>query len=455
MESTITIEKLKPEISFKSDLMLDNQFVLLPGAVPVTDELIKALNEWGFKEFQSNDDMSLGGTIGVEKFKDSSASQNKSQSEITQKINNSVKQALEDAKAKKFENSEKERLSSVKKVYNEYMNYINSVYTGYATKKKIDYQELSDTVKDLCIFIRENKRYVLRIQPSAEARKKNFLVIHSMRTTVLSITIGLEIHMPLSKLIELGITSILHEIGMLRLPPQLYMTDKTLSPGEKAQIMQHPIFGFNILKELEFPLSIQLGVIEHHEKENGLGYPRHLTGSKISNYAKIIAVSCSYEAITAPREYKSEKTSFEAMLELLQNKFKAYDGTIIKALLYSLSLYPIGAYVYLNNGKIAIVSDVSTNNPKNPIVQLLNEKESDGSPKTLQTDDGANKIIRVLSQAEQADVEKSLQMQKDTEAEHKKQINESLDVTNQFLNAAKAEKEIDSQFSVVDLSEFS
>ena len=118
MESTITIEKLKPEISFKSDLMLDNQFVLLPGAVPVTDELIKALNEWGFKEFQSNDDMSLGGTIGVEKFKDSSASQNKSQSEITQKINNSVKQALEDAKAKKFENSEKERLSSVKKVYN-------------------------------------------------------------------------------------------------------------------------------------------------------------------------------------------------------------------------------------------------------------------------------------------------------------------------------------------------
>ena len=73
----------------------------------------------------------------------------------------------------------------------------------------------------------------------------------------------------------------------------------------------------------------------------------------------------------------------------------------------------------------------------------------------MQTDDGANKIIRVLSQAEQADVEKSLQMQKDTEAEHKKQINESLDVTNQFLNAAKAEKKIDSQFSVVDLSEFS
>ena len=54
------------------------------------------------------------------------------------------------------------------------------------------------------IALEENKRYVLRIMPSVEARSKNFLVIHSMRSTVLAITIGLELHIPLSKLIELG-----------------------------------------------------------------------------------------------------------------------------------------------------------------------------------------------------------------------------------------------------------
>lgn len=454
MSQTITIENLKPEISFKSDLMLDNQFILIPVSVPVSDELLQALKTWEFSEFKCEGNISLGGTIGVEKFTENKKNNSDSAHTSIKASSDSIKQAIENANANKFENSEKERMDNVGQVYEEYMNYINSVYTGYATRKKIDFKELSDTVKDLCIFIKENKRYVLRILPSAENRKKNFLVIHSMRTTVLSITIGLEIHMPLSKLIELGITSILHEIGMLCLPPQLYISDKQLSIAEKQQIMQHPIFGFNILKKLNFPLSIQLGVIEHHEKENGLGYPRHLAGSKISNYAKIIAVACSYEAITAPREYKSEKSSFEAIVELLQNKYKAYDPTIIKALLFSLSLYPIGEYVYLNNGKIAIVSDVSSNNPKEPIVQLINEKENDGSPKTLQTDNGPNKIIRVLSQKEKEDVLKSIAAQKLKEEEIKKQKKIDSDVTKQFLNSVKNEKKINSEFSNVDLSEF-
>ena len=170
------------------------------------------------------------------------------------------------------------------------MNYINSVYTHYATHKQISMEELSDTVKDLCVFIKENKRYVLRIMPSAEARSKNFLVIHSMRSTVLAITIGLELHIPLSKLIELGVTCILHEIGMIRLPSQLYLSRRALSPLEKNLLNTHPIISYTILKEMDLPLSVCLAVLEHHEKEDGTGYPRHIKHDKISLYAKIISV---------------------------------------------------------------------------------------------------------------------------------------------------------------------
>ena len=364
-----------------------------------------------------------------------------------EKVKNSLKHALEQANSGKFANTERSRLESVQAVYNEYMNYINSVYTDYATRKKINYQELSDTVKDLCIFIKDNKRYVLRITPSAEQRSKNFLVIHSMRSTVLAITLGLELHIAISKLIELGITSILHEIGMLRLPPQLYMSNRKLTNSERTQISTHPLLGCAILKELNFPLSIQLGVLEHHEKENGKGYPQHLTGEKISNYAKIIAVACSFEAITAPRLYKTARTTFDAMIEMLKNENQQYDPTVIKALLFSLSLFPIGAFVYLQNGKIAIVSDVSPNNPKNPIVQLINETEPDGSPKTVQTDNNLNKIVRVLTKEEQADVQKTLDLQR-------KITNQTAELTN-ALETAKANETKDEQgFSSVDLSEF-
>lgn len=469
MSTVIRIDSLKEDITFNGDLCIDNNFLLLPVTVPVTTELISALKEWQFDSFQCEGDISLGGDIGLSK-KEEDFSLDDVENDhrnIKEKINTTVKQALEEAKTQKSANTEKSRLVSVQKVYNEYMNYINSVYTHYATHKKISMEELSDTVKDLCVFIRENKRYVLRIMPSAEARSKNFLVIHSMRSTVLAITIGLELHIPLSKLIELGVTCILHEIGMIRLPPQLYMTDKPLSSIERAHISTHPLIGFNIIKSLNFPLSIQLGVLEHHEKENGTGYPRKLSGDKISTYAKIISVACSFEAITAPRQYKAERTTFDAMVEMLKNENNQYNGIVIKALLYSLSLFPIGAYVYLKNGKIGIVTDVNPNNPKNPIVQLINEKEADGSPKAIQTDDLENKIIRVLNKKEQEDIVNSLKTVEKTDTSTEQassdanktaaqaNANQPTEKPAQTKTEPKPAQKSEDGFDSVDLSEFS
>ena len=257
---------------------------------------------------------------------------------------------------------------------------------------------------DLCIFIKEHRRYILRVNATIESENRNFLVIHTMRTTVLCLAIALQLHLPLSKMIELGVTSILHEIGMLRLPPQLYMTSKKLSVREKAQISKHTLLGYTIIKDLNFGLSIQLGVLEHHEKENGTGYPRRLTGEKISSNAKIIAVACTYEAISSPRSYKDEKSTFDALLEMIQNREHAYDGSVIKALLYTVSLYPIGTFVYLSNRKVAEVIDTNPDNPKTPVVQLLTEKEADGSFKTLQVGENNINILRILTKQEKEDI---------------------------------------------------
>ena len=146
------------------------------------------------------------------------------------------------------------------------------------------------------------------------------------------------------------------------------------------------------------------------------------------------------------------------MVEMLKNPNNQYDVTVIKALLYNLSLYPIGAYVYLNNGKIGLVTDVTPNNPKNPMVQLINEKDSDGSPKTIQTDDGSNKIIRVLSKEEQADVIKSIQLQTEAEKEREKQKKQKIaqenSLGNEYMNGLKKEREAENGFSSVDLSAF-
>ncbi len=393
----ISVETLKPGLTFTGDLLLDNNYILLPQTAEITDELISLIKQWGFEEILCDGGLSLGGDIGVSTAKEEDEAPK-------ERISENVKKVFESSKNSALDNSDKSRMEMVQNVFDEYMNYIESVFTHYVTHKEIDQEELSDSVKELCVFIKEHRRYILRVTTTVDPNKKNFLIIHSMKTTVIAIAIGLQLHLPLSKMIELGVTCILHEIGMLRLPPQLYMSTKKLTASEKAQISKHTLFGYSIIKECNFPLPIQLGVLEHHEKENGNGYPRKLTGDKISTLAKIVSVACTYEAISSPRSYKEGRTTFDALLELIQNKDHSYDDSVLRGLLYTVSLYPIGTYVYLTTRKVAEVIDSNPDNPKCPIVQLLTEKEADGSPKVVRTGENNINILRILSKQEKMDV---------------------------------------------------
>ena len=416
----IRVAELKENTEFATDLMLDRLFIICPAKCLITASTIAALKEWGFLNIQTSEKSivtSLPTTVAPppKPAKEPLSKRISAATELIGRpeymeqatIDPDVKLALDKIK-EKDSSSEKSKMEEAQEIYNIYSQYIKKVYTRYATHKDFNKGEITATVAELINLIKERQRFILRVTPPLEDRNKNFLVNHGLRSTILAITIGLQVKMPQNKLEELAIACILHEIGMLRLPPQLYMSDRTLTLAEKSQMLTHPIIGFNILKENDFPLSIQLAVLDHHEREDGSGYPRHSDGSKISQYGKIIAVACSFEAITAPRHFKEARTTFEAMIEMLRNENHQYDDIILKALLYSLSLYPIGAYVYLSNGKNAQVIDVNPNDPKNPIVQVIGEKNEDGSPITISTDEKNIKIVRVMNKEESQDLVKTL-----------------------------------------------
>ena len=422
--------------SFTKDVTLGKQFLLVCAHLPFTPELKKALVEWDFREVESDGEMQERKPVVIKTAPDAEkkeeaapkpaapASADAFEDVALEELDVAEQQpkddlsvetfaAIEKIKAAHSQGNEKSRMETVQEIYNEYTKYVLRLFTHYATHRTLRLSDISALTKELCAFIKENKRYVLRISPHIDDAEKNFLITHTIRSAVLAIAIGLQLRMPQDKLVELGVATILHEIGQIRLPPQLYMTERTLSPAEKAQMRTHPILSYNILKENAFPLAISLAVLEHHERENGSGYPRKLQSKKISVYAKIIGVACTFDAITAPRPHKEEKTTFTAMVEMLRNEEHKYDKTVVKALLYSLSLYPIGAYVYLSSGKIGQVIDVTPEQPMHPVVQLMNEKDENGNPKTVQTDNAKMKIVRVLNKQEAEDMFISMQLDED------------------------------------------
>lgn len=381
----IPIGALKVDTFFSEPVFIDQRYILLVPETPVTQALINHLTEWEIREVFS-EGVAKEATTGEDGFG-------------TEEVDDVV--AAHSA-------GDRENVEKVSVYFEQFLKYVESVYTKYVTKNEINLKELSDRVKVLCDSIGENRKYILRVIGKV-IPSSNYLVNHSARSTVIAIVLGSQLKVPPHRLIELGVASILHEIGMVRLPPQLYMADRALNPQERKAITTHPILGYNILKEKQFPLAVSLTALEHHERMNGTGYPRALSGDKVSLYARIVAVACSYDAATGARPYRAAKESYLGMMDILRNEGKQYDPAVIHALVYAFSVYPIGSYVLLTNGKKAQVVDVNADNPRYPIVLVLGTRTPDGKEVTVQTSETGLRILRPIGakEAEEADKDPS------------------------------------------------
>ncbi len=376
--NSIALKDLRPKIFFSKPLFLDDGFVLLAPETPVDEALIKRMTQWEFREAK---------TAGI-LLDEAAADETKAEGEEAE-----APSIIPDGAG------DKERIESILAFYSDFTAYMDGLYTRFVTKTELDYKALTERMKSLCQVLNENKRFVLRAQ-SLAPQHKNYLVSHAVRTSIYSIILGATIKLPQFKLIELGAAAALHEIGMVRLPPQLYMAGRALSPQERKSITAHPVLGYNLLKEKQIPLAVCLAALEHHERVNGSGYPRALTADKISLYSKIIMVACSFDAVTANRPFKEAKDGYSGMVDILKNEGKQYDDLVIRALVYSLSIYPIGTQVMLTSGKSAVVVDVNPENPRYPIVQILGARSPDGKELVVRTSETSVRVLRPLAKEE-------------------------------------------------------
>ena len=322
------IKDIPPDNFFSEPVYLDKQFVLAAPEMPITLDMLKALEEWEFTEvYSSGEPMEDYAAKTSEKAEGGELTGASTQSDV-------------------------DKIMRAEEFYADFTKFVETIFTHAAIKNDISFGSVAEKIKNACDIIREDRRYLLRVQKNnLSSPTDNYLVSHAVKSTIISIIIGSYLKLPNHRLIELGVAAMLHEIGMLKLPPQVYLSHRPLEPQEQKAIFSHPVLSFNMLKSFDFPLTVNLAVLEHHERENGTGYPRKLTGDRISLYAKIISVACSYEALSAQRPHKEAKDGYSGMLELLKNEGKQYDDTVVRALVFSLSIYPIGLYVLLSSGR--------------------------------------------------------------------------------------------------------
>lgn len=376
---SIAHRDLRPNGFFTKPLFLDKGFVLLSPETPISQEMVNRLAKWGFREVFTEGDL-VENIVNVE---DEGGAEQDSGIIVAEGA------------------GDKEVLASMQGYLEGYISFVDGLYNRFVTNSELKYADIMDRMRQLCEILAENRRFVLRAL-SLIPPNRNYLISHAVNTSIVSILVGTTLKMPTARLMELGAAAVLHEIGMVKLPSNLFMTNRKLSVEEKRRITAHTVLGYTVLKEFQVPLAVQLAALEHHERVNSTGYPRGMNGDHISLYAKIIAVACSYDAVTAARPHREGKESHEGILDLLRNEGKQYDDAIIRALVLTLSIYPIGSYVMLSNGNKAVVIDTQPDNPRFPLVQVIGAVNPDGTEVNIKTAEEGVKILRALAKEEMA-----------------------------------------------------
>ena len=181
---------------------------------------------------------------------------------------------------------------------------------------------------------------------------------HSVDVATMSMIIAKQQKLKQQDIYNIGIAGLLHDMGKSKIPLSILNKPAKLNDEEFAVMKKHPVLGYEILKEKnEFPLTISLAVLQHHEKMNGKGYPFGLTSDKITHYAKIMSV---YDALVTQRPYKkafSQRTAVEMIMSMTEE----LDIDSMKSFLASVILYPVDSTVSLSNGEDA---RVVKNNPQ-------------------------------------------------------------------------------------------
>ena len=130
------------------------------------------------------------------------------------------------------------------------------------------------------------------------------------------------------------LTAMLHDIGKVRIPPEILNKPGPLEPGERALVELHPLEGENMLQQVGGPVA-QIGRIVRscHERWDGSGYPDGLAGERIPLIARIVCVCDAYSAMTSDRPYRRALSKDTALAELGRGAGTQFDPRVVAALL--------------------------------------------------------------------------------------------------------------------------
>ena len=252
--------------------------------------------------------------------------------------------------------------------YEKLSDTVESLFKDIKIGKKIILTEISEELDNVILEIVQNDNILRRIRQLE--RKDDYIFNHSLNVSMLATMIGKWSGYTQKNLKQLALAGLFHDIGKLKISNDIVNKPGRLTENQKKVMRKHPIYSYNILSEtVGISKNVSIAALQHHEREDGSGYPQGIRGEKIHEYAKIIAICDVYDALTSNREYKSKISPFHAAEILEEQSFSILDPKFTRLFLNRISEFYVGCVVTLSNGKTGEIIYVHPQNPTKTIVK--------------------------------------------------------------------------------------
>ncbi|HEY9900024.1 MAG TPA: HD-GYP domain-containing protein [Pantanalinema sp.] len=207
----------------------------------------------------------------------------------------------------------------------------------------------------------------------------SYTFAHCVNVCVLGTILGQRIGLDESRLRDLALGLILHDIGKIGIPREILEKPGKLTEPEFDQMKEHCRIGFDTMRGLA-SLSAQAKIValQHHEKFDGTGYPKGLQGDDIHINAQIGAITDVFDALTSDRVYRKRFMPHEAIEYLMAAAGTQFSLDLVTTFVANVAPYPPGTLLKLSTGETAIVIDVDMGLASRPIVKIV--QDTKGQP---------------------------------------------------------------------------
>lgn len=225
---------------------------------------------------------------------------------------------------------------------------------------------LADALVSGCVTeLLENGDSVIRLLSEGVGERN---ALHPINVMVISLLLGRSLGMASEELHDLGVASLIHDLGKLHIPPNLRQPKPAMPPLERARYETHVAESVVLAKSMGFSSAVLTAIARHHEMADGSGFPLGLAEPDLGRASQVLALVNQYDRMCNPAVGVDALTPHEALSVIFAQLKSRFDGVVLGAFIRMMGVYPPGSIVQLVNDRFAIVASVNSSRPLRPRV---------------------------------------------------------------------------------------